>query len=88
MILPMLRVEGYYNLVIILYMVQKVIKIGSSAGVTIPKKQLDELGIRIGDDVNIAIKRVSKHDKHAKLMSEYAAFVKQYGQTLKNLSDR
>lgn len=67
-------------------MVQKVIKIGTSAGVTIPKKQLDELGLRIGDEVNITLSPVK--DTQARLMKEYDAFVEQYGQTLKNLAKR
>jgi len=69
-------------------MVQKVIKIGTSAGVTIPKKQLTELGIFIGDDVKITIEPVAKKDSQAKLMSEYDVFVAQYGQALKNLAER
>lgn len=69
-------------------MVQKVIKIGSSAGVTIPKKQLDELGISIGDEVKISLEAVDKDKKKEKLMREYEQFVKQYGQTLKNLALR
>lgn len=69
-------------------MVQKVIKIGSSAGVTIPKKQLEELGISVGDEVKLTIEAVSSDNKQAKLMSEYKKFVKQYGQTLKNLANR
>ena len=44
-------------------MVQKVIRIGSSAGVTIPKKQLSELGLRIGDEVDIEIKPRLRADK-------------------------
>ncbi|MEK7500012.1 MAG: AbrB/MazE/SpoVT family DNA-binding domain-containing protein [Patescibacteria group bacterium] len=32
-------------------MAQKVLRVGSSAAVTIPKKTLDELGIEIGDKV-------------------------------------
>ncbi len=68
-------------------MVQKIIKIGSSAGVTIPKKQLDELSLRVGDEVRINLEPVKK-DRHTKLMREYDAFVKQYGQTLKNLARR
>lgn len=67
-------------------MVQKVIKIGTSAGVTIPKKQLDELNLKIGDEVNITLSPVK--DTQAKLMKEYDAFVEQYGQTLKNLAKR
>jgi len=69
-------------------MVQKVIKIGDSLGVTIPKKQLNELGISIGDEIKITIKPVAKTDAQAKLMNEYDAFVSQYGQTLKNLAKR
>lgn len=69
-------------------MVQKVIKIGTSAGVTIPKKQLDEMGIAIGDEITISIKPLGKQNKHAQLMKEYDKFVEQYGQTLKNLAGR
>lgn len=69
-------------------MVQKVIKIGSSAGVTIPAKQLKELGISIGDEVNISVQAIKKNDNQAELMSEYDAFVAQYGEALKNLAKR
>lgn len=69
-------------------MVQKVIKIGSSVGVTIPKKQLDELGLSLGDEVSINIKPANSQKKHAQLMKEYDKFVEQYGQTLKSLARR
>ena len=69
-------------------MVQKVIKIGSSLGVTIPKKQAYELGIGLGDEVKINIEPINKDKKQAKLMEEYEKFVQQYGQTLKNLAQR
>lgn len=36
-------------------MTQKVLKVGSSAVVTIPKKSLKELGIRVGDQVQVAV---------------------------------
>ncbi|MEO8637745.1 MAG: AbrB/MazE/SpoVT family DNA-binding domain-containing protein [Candidatus Taylorbacteria bacterium] len=36
-------------------MTQKVIQIGSSAGITIPKKSLKELGLKIGDDVRVDV---------------------------------
>jgi len=68
-------------------MTQKIIRIGSSAGITIPKKELKELGLGVGDEVKYTLEPV-KGTKHTKLMSEYNAFVKQYGQTLKNLADR
>lgn len=36
-------------------MIQKVLKVGSSAAVTIPKKSLKELGIKIGDEVKVSV---------------------------------
>ena len=36
-------------------MTQKVLKVGSSAVVTLPKKSLKELGIRIGDEVRVDV---------------------------------
>ena len=36
-------------------MTQKVLKVGSSAAVTIPKKTLDELGLKIGDSVSVTV---------------------------------
>ena len=68
-------------------MTQKIIKIGSSAGVTIPKKQLEELGLGVGDEVKVTFEPAKK-PKHDKLMKEYQRFVSQYGETLKNLRDR
>jgi antitoxin component of MazEF toxin-antitoxin module len=41
-------------------MTQKVLKVGSSAAVTIPKKSLKELGLKIGDEVSIDIDRKQK----------------------------
>jgi len=71
-------------------MIQKLIGIGSSDGVTIPKKTIAELGAKRGDELKITVELVKKTNQtnHAKLMHEYDAFIKQYGQTLKNLSDR
>ncbi len=36
-------------------MLQKVLKVGSSAAVVIPKKSLKELGIAVGDTVNVSV---------------------------------
>lgn len=67
-------------------MIQKVIKIGSSAGVTIPKKNLEELGIAVGDEINIEIK--PKAAKQAKLLADLEKFMDTYDQDLKNLAKR
>lgn len=36
-------------------MVQKLLRVGSSAAVTIPKKSLQELGLKIGDQVSVMV---------------------------------
>lgn len=36
-------------------MTQKVLQVGGSAGVIIPKKSLIELGLHIGDEINIEV---------------------------------
>ena len=41
-------------------MTQKVIKVGDSAAVIIPKKSLKELGIRLGDEVSVEVNQRSK----------------------------
>ncbi len=41
-------------------MTQKVLKVGSSAAVTIPKKSLEELGLKIGDRVIIELDKKRK----------------------------
>lgn len=69
---------------------QKIIGIGSSDGVTIPKKELKKLGAKRGDELQISAVLAPKpqQSKHDKLMKDYDSFVKQYGETLKNLADR
>lgn len=70
-------------------MTQKVIKIGSSLGVTIPAKQLLELGISKGDEIEVYIGNKSKeYLRHEKLLKELEEFTKIYGPALKNLANR
>lgn len=38
-------------------MTQKVLRVGSSAAVTIPKRFLGELGLKIGDQVRVIVDR-------------------------------
>lgn len=67
--------------------IQKIIRIGSSKGVTLPAKQLKQLGVDINDDVRITVETLHK-DPQDNLMREYKAFVDKYDETLTNLSDR
>jgi len=41
-------------------MTQKVLKVGDSAAVIIPKKSLDELGLKFGDEVVVDVDRKKK----------------------------
>ncbi len=68
--------------------VQKLIQIGSSEGVTLSKKDLARLGAKRGDLLRVKVELVNDEDKHGKLIKEYDEFVKQYGETLKNLADK
>ena len=65
--------------------IQKVIKIGSSRGVTLPAR-----GIRDGDEVRLTVEQVKPIEQANKpsLRQDYDDFKKQYGKTLKNLADR
>lgn len=84
-------IDNNYNKVIIPYMIetlQKLIQIGSSQGVTLSKKDLTRLGAKRGDVLRLKVELAESQDKHRKLLNEYDAFVREYGQTLKNLADK
>lgn len=51
-------------------MIQKVLKVGGSAAVTIPKKSLEELGIKIGDSVSVSV-----HDMKVTIEPQKASVV-------------
>jgi len=70
-------------------MVQKIIQIGSSAGVTIPKKQLTELGLQVGDEVKVKIEPVNKvpADK-LELVALTQKLIKRHQVALDSLSQR
>lgn len=65
---------------------QKIIKIGTSAGVTFPARELKRAGLKPGDMVEIAAKRLN--ETTGDVLAEYAAFKAQYSETLKNLANR
>jgi len=70
-------------------MVQKVIKIGDSLGITIPKNRANELKLIAGDEVEISIrKKSSRVDKHEQLLKDLELFMNTYDQDLKNLAKR
>lgn len=69
-------------------MVQKVIKIGSSAGVTIPKKQLQELGIAIGDNVELSIKPLKSKMQDSEILKAARSILNEHERDFKNLANR
>lgn len=79
-------------------MTQKVLKVGSSAAVIIPKKSLKELGLRTGDEVSVEInqKRKSvlirpstKISKHQQRIAELTLdFINRYRKDLETLAQK
>ena len=77
-------------------MTQKVLKVGSSAAVTIPKKSLKELGLKIGDEVRVAVDAKEKtmviEPTGKKVSSELIAwtdaFIKCYRGALESLAKK
>lgn len=41
-------------------MTQKIVKVGSSAAVIIPKKSLETLGVKVGDPVSVEVNRIRR----------------------------
>ena len=69
--------------------VQKIIKIGSSGGVTIPAKELARQNIAIGDEVEIIVRPL--RDKNAddqKVLKAAKKVLADYKQDFKNLAER
>ena len=62
------------------------IKIGDSTGVTIPAKALKQAGLKPGDQVRISFEPLKPPSDD--VLQSYAAFKKQYGETLKHLANR
>ncbi|EKD32716.1 MAG: hypothetical protein ACD_76C00161G0015 [uncultured bacterium] len=63
----------HYNAIIIIdftIMSQKIIKVGTSAAVTIPKAAMEVLGLKVGDLVNL---EVDKRDKGVRIEPAFVA---------------
>lgn len=53
----------YYNQIIIPHMTQKVLQVGSSAGITISKETLKDLGLKVGSQVTVQVDAQKKFVK-------------------------
>lgn len=69
--------------------IQKVIKVGSSAGVTIPAKQLKDLQLEVGDEVKVTIEPIQQPtSEQVELVTLTQKLIKRHENALKNLSQR
>lgn len=70
--------------------IQKVIKVGSSGGITIPAKEMKRQNISFGDNVEVFIrpvrKTVNKEDQH--IIDAAKKVLEDYRQDFKNLANR
>lgn len=69
--------------------IQKVIKIGSSGGVTIPAKELKRQNIAFGDDVEVIVRPLSNiSSTDAKVIKSAKKILLDYKKDFKNLAKR
>ena len=68
--------------------VQKIIKIGSSQGVTIPAKELRALGVQAGDELEIIARPKTKHTSDTTVVKTANVLLDRYDQDFKNLAQR
>jgi len=69
--------------------IQKVIKIGSSGGVTIPAKDLKRQNIAFGDEVEVIVRPLqSTNSEDSKVLEAAKKILKNYKQDFDNLAKR
>ncbi len=79
-------------------MTQKLLRVGTSAAVTIPKKSLKELGLKIGDEITVRVDRdkktvtiepITSLSPQGKRVAELTLnFIRRYRKDLKALSQK
>ena len=68
---------------------QKVIKIGSSGGVTIPAKEMKRQNIKFGDDVEVIVRRVQTTSmEDDKVLQAAKSILSKYKKDFTNLAKR
>lgn len=67
--------------------IQKIIRIGSSKGVTLPAKDLKRLGVDIGDEVELVV-RHRKGDQTSTAVTVATDILDRYDDDFRNLASR
>lgn len=68
--------------------IQKIIKIGSSQGVTIPAKDLRALGVEAGDELEIIARPKAKQPSDNDVVDTANALLQRFDSDFKNLANR
>ena len=69
--------------------IQKVIKIGSSGGVTIPAKELKRQNIAFGDEVEVIVRPLrSANSEDQEVVAAAKKILQEYKKDFENLSQR
>ncbi len=68
--------------------IQKVIKIGSSRGVTLPAKQLRVLGVRDGDEIEVTIRKRPVAADSDKVLKVANSLLERYKEDFSSLAKR
>ncbi len=68
--------------------IQKVIKIGSSRGVTLPAKQLRALGIRDGDEIEVTVRKRSEAADDNQVLKTANSLLERYKEDFSSLAER
>lgn len=66
---------------------QKLIKIGTSRGVTLPAKELKRLGIKDGEEVEVTLRKKSI-DTNQEVLDAASSILERYKKDFSNLAQR
>lgn len=67
---------------------QKIIKIGTSRGTTLPAKELRRLGVDVGDEVEVVVRRKSASASDERVIRAAQSILNRYKSDFKNLAER
>lgn len=68
--------------------IQKVIKIGSSRGVTLPARDLRALGIRDGDEIEVTVRKCSEAADDNQVLKTANSLLERYKEDFSHLAKR
>ena len=67
---------------------QKIIKIGTSNGITLPAKDLRALGVNTGDEIEIIVRKKTDVASDEQIRETTAALLQKYSDDFTNLAQR